>query len=137
MVNRNEAEPAGIEELRARLEEAEETLAAIRNGEIDALLVRAPDGGDHIFTLKGADWAYRVMVEGMHEGAATVGADGTVLYCNRRFAEMTGHTLETVIGSRFADAVAGGDGEALAAIFGGTASTVEVTLASRGAAQGL
>ena len=39
-------------ELRARLEEAEETLRAIRSGEVDALVVETADG-PQIFTLQG------------------------------------------------------------------------------------
>ncbi|MGZ6346307.1 MAG: HD domain-containing phosphohydrolase [Anaerolineales bacterium] len=42
------------EDLRARLDEAEETLRAIRTGEVDAIIVSGTDG-DHIFTLKQAE----------------------------------------------------------------------------------
>jgi two-component system CheB/CheR fusion protein len=86
-----------LETLTARLAEAEETLRAIRSGEVDALVV-AGDRGDQVFTLRGADHSYRVFLEGMHEGAATLGADGTLLYCNRRFAEIVATPLEDVIG---------------------------------------
>ena len=41
------------EDLRARLDEAEEILRAIRNGEVDALIVSGADG-EQIFTLKQA-----------------------------------------------------------------------------------
>ena len=41
-------------ELRARLEEAEETLRAIRTGEVDALVVETA-GGPQVFTLASAD----------------------------------------------------------------------------------
>ncbi len=37
-----------------------------------------------IFTLDSADRAYRVLVETMNEGTATLAFDGTILYCNRR-----------------------------------------------------
>ncbi len=60
-----------LEELRARLEEAEETLAAIRSGEVDALVVLGPYG-EQIYTLQGADHSYRVLLEDMNEGAATL-----------------------------------------------------------------
>ena len=42
---------AEIERLRGRLDEAEATLAAIRNGEVDALVVAGPQG-DQIYTLR-------------------------------------------------------------------------------------
>src|SRR5215212_7703433 len=86
-----------LEELRARLVEAEETLAAIRNGEVDSLIVTGPNG-DQVFSLKGAEQPYRVFVEQMLEGAVTLSPDGTILYCNRRFADMVRSPLERVIG---------------------------------------
>ena len=95
---------AEIESLRRRLEEAEETLRAIGNGEVDAFVVSGPDGRQ-IFTLKGAEQPYRILVETMNEGAATLGADGTILYCNNRLAAMlqvpperlTGRDLSTFV----------------------------------------
>ncbi len=60
--------------LRARLEELEETLRAIRSGEVDALVVES-SGGDQVFTLKSADQTYRLMVEQMQKGAATLSDD--------------------------------------------------------------
>jgi PAS domain S-box-containing protein len=87
------------EDLRARLTEAEQTLAAIRGGEVDALLVQTPEG-ERVYTLKGAERPYRLLIEEMQEGAATVSSDGAILYCNRRFAEMLQVPLERLIGSR-------------------------------------
>jgi len=88
---------AEVHDLRARLLEAEETLRAIRRGEVDALVVEGTRG-DQIYTLKGADHSYRIFLEAMHEGAATLTAGGVILYCNRRFAEMVRMPLEDVIG---------------------------------------
>ena len=108
--------PEQIQALLDRLAEAEETLSAIRNGEIDGLVVAGPQG-DQVFTLKGSDHPYRVMIEAMEEGAATLGADGTILFCNRRFASMLKLPHAQVLGaplsrfltpeslSRFADLV--------------------------------
>ena len=86
------------EDLRYRLEEALDTLRAIRSGEVDALVVSTAEG-DRVFTLSGADHPYRVMVETMNEGAATLASDGTILFCNLRFAEIVKGSLEKVIGS--------------------------------------
>ncbi|HEX4054010.1 MAG TPA: ATP-binding protein [Tepidisphaeraceae bacterium] len=88
-----------LDNLRARLREAEETLSAIRNGEVDSLIVAGPHG-DQVFSLKGAEQPYRIFVEQMLEGAVTLASDGTILYCNRRFAEMMRSKLEKVIGSQ-------------------------------------
>ncbi len=79
--------PSELEALRARLEELEETLRAIRSGEVDALVVSTPKG-EQIYTLKGAEEPYRVVVEAMGEGAVTLGSNGIILYCNHRFAEL-------------------------------------------------
>ncbi len=99
-----------IEELRARLEEAEETLRAIRSGEVDALVVSGPQG-NQIYTLKGAESTYRVLVEAMNEGALVLTPDGTVMYSNRAFADMVEVPLEQVIGSRLHRFVADPDKE--------------------------
>jgi PAS domain S-box-containing protein len=44
-----------------------------------------------------------VYIERMQEGAVTVSADGLILYCNHRFAEMLGRPLEKVISSTIRD----------------------------------
>jgi PAS domain S-box-containing protein len=86
------------EDLRRRLEEAEETLRAIQEGNVDALVLSKPEG-EVVFTLKGAEQPYRVFVEAMNEGAATLDPEGTILYCNNRFAEMLNTPADTLIGS--------------------------------------
>lgn len=86
-----------VAELRARLEEAEETLRAIRKGEVDALIVEGAEG-PQIFTLKGADHTYRVLIEAMDEAASVLADDGTLLYANRCFAKMLKTPLEKLIG---------------------------------------
>jgi PAS domain S-box-containing protein len=88
---------AEVEDLRARLLEAEDMVRAIRRGEVDALVVDGAQG-EQIFTLKGADHSYRIFLEEMNEGAATLDAEGVLLYCNRRFAAIVGVPLEDVIG---------------------------------------
>jgi PAS domain S-box-containing protein len=91
---------AHIAELESRLAEAEETLRAIRTGEIDALVVSGPDG-DRVFSLEGADHAYRMLVEEMQEGTVTLDPEGLILYSNRRFASMMRTPVETLVGSCF------------------------------------
>jgi PAS domain S-box-containing protein len=97
------------ESLRLRLEEAEETLRAIGSGEVDAFVVSGPDGKQQVFTLKGAEQPYRVLVETMNEGAATLAADGTILYCNNRLAAMLQVPLENLIGTQFGSYLASAD----------------------------
>lgn len=89
-----------IADLRVRVAEAEETLRAIHAGEVDAVVVTGKRG-TRVFTLEGADHAYRLLVESMNEGALTLAADATVLYANRRFAAMVRCPPERVMGSSF------------------------------------
>jgi PAS domain S-box-containing protein len=92
--------PSQIEQLRRRLEEAEETLRAIRSGEVDALVVSG-DQGDQVYTLKDADRPYRALVEQMSEGALTLNPRGEILYCNVRMAQMLGAPHEHLAGTSF------------------------------------
>jgi PAS domain S-box-containing protein len=84
--------------LRAKLDEVEQTLAAIRTGEVDALVVVGP-AGERVFTLEGAEHSYRVLMEAMSEGVATLTEHGLISYCNARFAAIVGARLEWTIGS--------------------------------------
>lgn len=86
--------------LRQQLEEANETITAIRTGQIDALVVKTPEG-HQLYTLKSADQTYRVFIEKMNEGVVTLNAEGTILYCNSRFAEMAGMLHKFPIGEDF------------------------------------
>jgi PAS domain S-box-containing protein len=96
------------EELRLRLTEAEEALNAIRNGEVDAIVVSGTDG-EKVFSLASAETPYRIIVEEMNEGAVSLSPDGTILYCNRRFAEIVSTPSEKIIGSDFIRFVAEND----------------------------
>ena len=87
-------------ELRQQLEEATDTIDAIRTGQVDAIIVN--DGNNHqIYTLKTADQTYRVFIEKMNEGAVTINREGVILYSNSRFAAMVNLPLEKVIGLSF------------------------------------
>jgi PAS domain S-box-containing protein len=92
------------EELLARLQELEDTLEAIRSGAVDAIVTSGP-AGDRVYTLEGADHAYHTMVESMNEGAVTVLTDGTILYANRQFGQMTGASPSGIVGRPFHDFV--------------------------------
>jgi PAS domain S-box-containing protein len=101
-----------LEELRRRLQEAEETLDAIRTGEVDALVVAGPEG-ERVFTLRGAEHPYRVMVESMNEGAISLSLDGTILYCNGAFAQMIAQPLDHVMGRKLREFVARAERDSL------------------------
>ena len=88
-----------IEQLRSRLEEAEQTLDAIRSGHVDALVVAGPHG-DQIFSLTGVEYTYRLIVETMNEAALTVGFDGTILFCNQRFCNLVKQNMQQTVGQK-------------------------------------
>jgi two-component system CheB/CheR fusion protein len=87
-------------ELQHQLEEANDTIEAIRSGQVDALIVKG-DNGHQLYTLKTADQTYRVFIEKMNEGAVTLNRFGVILYSNSRFATMMNLPLEKVIGLNF------------------------------------
>lgn len=97
-----------MEDLLIRLKEAEDTLRAIGSGEVDAFVVSRPDG-EQVFTLKGAEHPYRVLVETMNEGAVTLTPEGIVVFSNKYLAEMLRVPLERLIGTPLAAFVAPAD----------------------------
>jgi PAS domain S-box-containing protein len=108
MAKRNQTHqqvPNETAELKNRLAETEETLHAIRQYLVDAFVITRADG-EQVVTLSDADFPYRMMVEAMNEGAVTLVPDGTIFYCNPRFAEMVQMEAQTLIGVRFHDLVA-------------------------------
>ena len=85
------------ENLRIRLEEAEETLQAIREGAVDAIVVKGSQG-EQIFTLTGEEQVYRLLVETMGEAGLTTTPKGEILFCNRQFSEMVNAPMEEIVG---------------------------------------
>lgn len=118
------------EELRRKLEEARQTLEGIASGEVDSLVFEGPDG-PRVYALEGANDAYRILVEAMPEGAATLNDSGAILYGNARFAGMLGAPLTQVIGRSIFDWIAQRDRAAFSALLtraAGGGSTAEVGL---------
>jgi signal transduction histidine kinase len=93
------AEPADV---LARAAAAEDTLRAIAAGEIDAFVVPDAEGRQRVFTLATADRPYRMILESMRDGAATVSSKGTILYVNARLAELLSCSKETIVGAPLA-----------------------------------
>ena len=86
-----------LEETKAQLHEATETISAIRSGQVDALIVQT-EAGQQLYSLKSADHTYRVFIEKMKEGAVTLNSEGIILYSNSQFADMVDYPLERVVG---------------------------------------
>jgi PAS domain S-box-containing protein len=127
------------ETLRARLAEVEDMLRAIRQGEIDALVVEGAHGS-HVYTLHSAEEPYRDLVEQMQEGAVVLTGRGDILYSNARFAALVGEPLESVVGSRidrfvsapdrddFETLLKAGSGRRRSRLIGSASGTFEVSL---------
>lgn len=89
---------AELKRVQAHVAELEATIKAIRSGDVDGIVVDGPQGS-HIFTLQSPEEPYRILAERMNEGAATLNAEGTILFCNQRLAEMVGCPAEQLLGS--------------------------------------
>jgi len=90
--------------LRSRLEEAESIIEAIRNGEVDALIVKK-DNEPQLYTLRSADHTYRVFIEKMHDGAVTLNRQGVIVYCNSSFSGMLHIPISDLLGKQFLDII--------------------------------
>ncbi|MDN5926573.1 MAG: PAS domain-containing protein [Hyphomicrobiales bacterium] len=82
--------------------EAEETLRAIREGEVDALVIRRSTT-EEVFSLQGWDDSYRAFMETMDHGAAALGAHAEVLYANDVFCRFLGKPLSEFQGGSLLD----------------------------------
>ena len=71
---------------------------------MDAIVVTNGEGRK-VFTLEGADYPYRALVENIREGALTLSRDGTILYANGRFAAMVKIPADKVAGTSIVDHV--------------------------------
>jgi PAS domain S-box-containing protein len=115
MHNETRSEPilqAENVELHARLEEANETLRAIRNGEVDALVIESVKGM-HIYTLQGIDAAssrFRgEMLAQVSDAVIAVDGERRIMYANaaagRQYgiseSEMVGQSLSQVYQSKW------------------------------------
>jgi two-component system CheB/CheR fusion protein len=105
-----------VELLRLQLEEANDTIDAIRTGQVDALVVQGKKGHE-LYTLKTADQTYRLFIEKMTEGAVTLDQFGIILYSNSKFAAMVNMPLSKVIGLSFYDFIYPSFKEAFAGLF--------------------
>jgi PAS domain S-box-containing protein len=83
------------------ISESDQIIQEIRRGGIDAFVTKGQKG-HKILMLQGAEQPYRILVEAVHDGAATLDSSGRILYANKRFAEILGvpaEELEKLIGT--------------------------------------
>lgn len=98
-----------IAHLKERLREAEELIDAIRSGRIDALVVHDHANKESIYTLRGADHTYRVLIESMDEGAVILSGEEIILYCNRRLSDLLQVPVNHLLGTEISEFMAPGD----------------------------
>lgn len=132
MARTRSAAPVGeLAQLRARIEDLQATLEAIRQGGVDAVITGEP-GHEQVYTLTSADRPYRLIVQHMNEGAVTVTPHGLILFANPKFAQTLGREPATLIGTSIADTVTPGEHEALSTLMSvtpGEQASAEVLLA--------
>lgn len=89
-------------ELRARLDEAEETLRAIRSGEVDALVV-----GDQIYVLESAETASNrfrgEVLAQINDSVVAIDNDGRVTYLNPAAEKQYDLNASDVLGQKLED----------------------------------
>ncbi|MGZ3304430.1 MAG: ATP-binding protein, partial [Asticcacaulis sp.] len=78
---------AEIARLRQALEESQETVRAIRNGEVDAVIVEGADESK-VFTLGAAEQTYQFIVNQVVHPAAVLTLDGHIRQANAAFAKL-------------------------------------------------
>jgi PAS domain S-box-containing protein len=122
-ISAREADRRRIAELEAQLAEAQETLDAIRNGEVDAVVVGGGPDRRRVYTLENADRSYRLLIEQMREGAVMLSADTLVLYSNLALASLLRVPPVRLLGHRFRQFVCDADQAAFTRLLarGGTA----------------
>jgi PAS domain S-box-containing protein len=79
--------------------EAEDIVRAIRQGEVDAFVVKEA-AEERIYSLRSADVLYRAMIEEMKDGAVALDASGLIVYCNAYFAQLVRADRGAIIGTR-------------------------------------
>ncbi len=115
MLDKRQSKQELIEDLQTRLHEAEETLRAIRQGEVDAIIVSGPSG-DQVFSLFGTESIYRLIVETMKEAAFTLTFDGRILFCNAQFSQFIRCSNSEIVGHNLGEFVAETDKEAASSL---------------------
>jgi PAS domain S-box-containing protein len=105
---------AELNDTRARLKEALETIEALHHGGLDAI-VRAPANGSiprigvQLFHDRAAFDQHHTLLDAIAEGAVMIVPEGTIVYCNAAFALAVGKPLEETLGADFRDFIQPGD----------------------------
>lgn len=96
----NAASKKGAPATPRKWDETKETLRAIRNGQVDAVVVSRPEG-ERLLLLSDTEDRWRALIEQIDQGVATLTGSSAVYYCNGRLAEILGATQEELLGTSF------------------------------------
>jgi PAS domain S-box-containing protein len=99
----HQEDSAELTEVRAQLGELQQMVEAIRTGSVDSLII-GPPGQEQVHYT--ADRSYRLIVEAMNEGAATVSTGGEILGANPRLGSMTRQSVSELTGTPALDLIA-------------------------------
>ncbi len=90
-------------ELRARLEEAEQTLRAIRHGDVDALVVETVSG-PQVYALQGLDAAANrfrgEILAQVSDAVVAIDGEARIIYLNAAAERQYGHTASAMLGRK-------------------------------------
>ncbi len=100
--SQEEALQSLIGDLRQRAAEAEETLAAIRNGGVGSATVEE-GGKDEVPAIDDGALAFESFLEAMEPGAVAVDSTGRVLYSNARFRQIFSEDGDRLKGRNLSD----------------------------------
>jgi len=89
---------AEIESLKEELYESNSIINAIKQGDVDALVVSS-NGVPELYSLETADYTYRLLIEKFGQGALSISRNGLILYCNEQFSKLVGLPSEKITGT--------------------------------------
>lgn len=89
---------AEIASLKESLYESNGIINAIKQGDVDALVVHN-NGVPQLYSLETADYTYRLLIEKFKQGALSIARDGLILYCNDYFSQLVNLPSEKIIGT--------------------------------------
>lgn len=89
---------AEIASLKEQLYESNSIVDAIKDGDVDALVVNNK-GVPQLYSLETADYTFRLLIEKFRQGALSISRNGLILYCNDYFSKLIGIPSEKIIGN--------------------------------------
>lgn len=116
-----------VSERGAEEDEAGQTVEAIRNGSLDAIVV----GGDRVVMLDSVQRFYQAAVDRMQQGVVIMSAEGEIAYANQRMAALLGVSRERLVGTSLVKLARSTDEAGLRSLLNarqGTSAQAEVRL---------